>query len=433
MAILPHPASEDAEARRLAEARAAMARTRALAMRGRSLTAGIFETAGVGDWGDARPSVRSMAFACRLCRSAGSRDALERLIGHLEAHAGRLLHRPSLDDPLHRFLLLQQLAERHPAWRKEPGTWRPRRGTAAKQLADLLAHLLGPAEAARFTASVFCLEPPARVRLLFGHLSRGENNRPDSPRRLYLTKRMALHFLQASARGDLIRALRWGQIHGLGGSARLAQAIDLTRLAWQLWEPVDEEWWVGVLHWFANHPELDVAHVTPIVEFVRSQRYGDPEVEQPPAPAFSMKGRTPAALLRLVEEWHAEVDGRRHCPYTELGPSGIRPGRWQIEAESGTEVWTIEEILDSSSLREEGHRMHHCVGRYLSLVKKGPCSIWSMRKRRGDLVRRATTIQLNHASRRIVQCRGPCDRQPKPEEKAILKLWAQENGLSVSH
>ncbi len=24
-------------------------------------------------------------------------------------------------------------------------------------------------------------------------------------------------------------------------------------------------------------------------------------------------------------------------------------------------------------------------------------------------------------------------RQPKPEEKAILKLWARENGLSVSN
>src|SRR5438876_9266788 len=111
MTVLPHSPKED-EARRLAEARAAMARTRELPVRGRSLTAGIFGIAGVGDWGEARPYARSIAFACRLCRSAGSRDALQRLIGHMEAHAGRLLHRPCLDGPLHRFLLLQQLAER---------------------------------------------------------------------------------------------------------------------------------------------------------------------------------------------------------------------------------------------------------------------------------------------------------------------------------
>jgi hypothetical protein len=53
MTVWPHPPRDDAEARRLPEAWAAMARTRALAMRGRSLTAGIFETVGVGDWGDA--------------------------------------------------------------------------------------------------------------------------------------------------------------------------------------------------------------------------------------------------------------------------------------------------------------------------------------------------------------------------------------------
>jgi hypothetical protein len=61
--------------------------------------------------------------------------------------------------------------------------------------------------------------------------------------------------------------------------------------------------------------------------------------------------------------------------------------------------------------------MRQCVGTYLPNIEKGKCSVWSMKARRSDLVRRATTIQPDLGSRRIVRCQGPCNRQPEAEER----------------
>jgi hypothetical protein len=207
--------------------------------------------------------------------------------------------------------------------------------------------------------------------------------------------------------------------------------VDFTRLAWQIWDPAEEEWWAGVLQWLAGRPDLDAAHVTLIIDYIYTKRYGVKDLEVPPDPSFSMKGRALAPLLRSIEEWHEELATRRTITHSEFRPSGVPPGRWEFPTEAEPLVWTIDEIRDSRSLLEEGQKMRHCVSTYLESVENGKCSLWSMKFARGSLVRRATTIQLQSAGRRIVQCRGHCNRQPKTEEKKILKLWAAENGLKL--
>ena len=58
----------------------------------------------------------------------------------------------------------------------------------------------------------------------FLHVGRGQNIRTaDLP--LPYTKRMAHRFMQAPADFTVEAALRWGQIHGLGGKERLARTI----------------------------------------------------------------------------------------------------------------------------------------------------------------------------------------------------------------
>lgn len=421
-------ATQDDETRRLEAMRGVMAGSRELAGRGH-LTAGIFERAGVGDWGDAPPYARSIAFACRLCRSPESLETFRSLVSHVEARAGRLLHDRCPDGQRNYLLVLQQLAERHSLWRRPPVEWRPRTGPAAKQFAALLSYLLDPESRESFERDVFSQDAAATLQLWFGHLNRGANNRPDALRPVYLTKKMGFHFLQAPAHYDLIRALRWGQVYGLGGTTRLAKAVDFTRLAWQIWDSREEEWWAGVLHWFANHPDLDSLQVTPIVDLVYAQRYGDPDAGLAPNPGYSMKGRTTQSMLRLVDEWHEELTSRKNVGYAEFRPCGVKPGRWEIEEDDVLQVWTVEEVLDSATLQEEGRKMRHCVASYLEAIERGKCSIFSMKTARGHMVKRAVTIQLNHASRRIVQCRGHCNRAPKKEEKRVLKLWAAENGL----
>jgi hypothetical protein len=271
MATMLHKSRAD-EMRRLEEAAATMARTRKFAGKGRGLLSAVLDAAGVGDWPDSPPFVRNVAFACRLCRSRESLQAFRRLMRRVEGQAGRLLHR-ACPDGQHTYVLpLQYLAEQHRRWQQAPEDWRPRTGNAPVQFAHLAGWLLGAEQGTAFRESVFFLPPGARVQLWFDHLGRGENNRPEAPRPVYLTKRMGFCFLQAPPRLDFIRALRWAQVHGFGGNPGLVRAVDYTRLGWQLWEPVDEEWWATVLQWLAGQPALDVDQVAPIVDYVCTRR-----------------------------------------------------------------------------------------------------------------------------------------------------------------
>jgi PcfJ-like protein len=179
-----------------------------------------------------------------------------------------------------------------------------------------------------------------------------------------------------------------------------------------------------------------------------------------------MTGRSPSALLDLVREWRQEAASRRSLRHTEFQPCGLRPGRWEIEGEAGPVVWTMDEILDSSSLVEEGRKMRHCVALYQEAIEKRKCSVWSMRTMRGDLLEegremhhcvatysctievggcsmwsmklarlgateRAVTIEVINSTRTIVQVRGKYKRYPNNQERHILELWARENGLKI--
>src|SRR5262245_18294666 len=136
------PFSREAEAARLAASRAAMAAVREATYHGRGVMAAVLAAGGVGDWEHAPRPARSVALACRLCPNEPSRAAFRSLVLHVQAHAGRLLHRrPSPDHP-GLILCLQQLAARHDTWRRPPEGWRPRTTNAAGQLAQLAGYLL---------------------------------------------------------------------------------------------------------------------------------------------------------------------------------------------------------------------------------------------------------------------------------------------------
>src|SRR5690349_5416 len=115
----------------------------------------------------------------------------------------------------------------------------------------------------------------------------------------------AHHFLQAPRELSIEGALRWGQIHGLGGDEYLVRAVLGTKLG-ELME--DELFWKSFLHFLVNNPMLDRACIGPMVDYIHAQKYAPREAVgedgrrvllPPPNPHFSMKGRTATALWRL--------------------------------------------------------------------------------------------------------------------------------------
>jgi hypothetical protein len=337
---------------------------------------------------------------------------------------------------------LLHFARRHEDWQRAPEEWTPDTDDARGQVGSLARHLFGhyPLPAFLDAAWLSGFSPLAEAqREWFVHLGRGgklEAIRFPLP----MTHRAAHYFLLAPEEFTVAAALRYGQIRALGGSEALAWAVAETFLS-EL--QADEPFWLSVIHFFVNHPELSLSQVGPVVDYVRVRKYGFGNSDAP-EPDFTMKGRTVEALLKRMEEWHealARLDKKgRHT----WGPSGIPPLE-RIEKDplsSGTCHWRILEITDSMALAEEGRAMRHCVRSYQSACLKGETSIWSLRVTLSGntTVRRLVTIEVNNKRRSIVQVRGNCNQTLSAMcghrrmrlAREVLRDWVRQRGLGIA-
>jgi hypothetical protein len=249
---------------------------------------------------------------------------------------------------------------------------------------------------------------------------------------------MAHHFMIAPEYLSIDAALRWGQIFGLGGNARLVESVVGTRLGTHF---DNDEFWTTVLRFFVANPILDPAQVGPIVDYIHSQRF-EPE-ERPGAlaaptvapalPLFSMKGRTAASLLRQVETWHRQLARSAQYP-VEWRACGI-PSFAFVEGSEHSQSnkrWTIREILSSKALTEEGRAMRHCVASYARSCAKGACSIWSLQVKDRDGTRRVLTVEVRLPGRLICQARGRFNARASEKELQVLQRWASQADLQTA-
>ena len=332
------------------------------------------------------------------------------------------------------------LHKRRSQWIRPLEDWRPASHNRGKQFSSLARHLL-----ARYPVPVFMdaawLRNDAdadRFRDWFVLIGSGESARHGRAP-IAVTKRMAHAFLQAPAHYSIEAALRWGQVHALGGDARLTEALVATQLG-RTFE--HDDFWVTVIRFFVANPLLDRCHVGPIVDYLQHQRFearvvfvapGVRERQQPPQPNLSMHGRTADALLRQVERWHADLGRGRGAGRMEWETSGIAG----FELETGTrgrksgKVWRIRELLTAAELTAEGRAMRHCVASYAGSCASGRCSIWAMEVESHDGLEKRQTIEVNR-QRVIVQCRGRFNALPTPQDIEVLRRWATAERLMIS-
>jgi hypothetical protein len=341
---------------------------------------------------------------------------------------------------------LLQLAAQVADWIRPIDAWMSTDKSPWVEFASLAEYLLARFPVPRFMASVWLAKPgDARPENQdwYKRLGRGESiRRMGLPVRL--TRTMAHRFLCAPHHLTVTEALRWAQVTGLGGSPALAAAVLATRLGQEIG---NESFWETVVRFFVNAPELDLAHIGPIVDYLQHQRFGgrtgftrsgEYGLLPPPRPDLSLKGRTPASLLRLVGEWHREL-GR--APVAGIGwtRSSLRELSWiervviRKDDDVRTEVrsWSIRELCSAEELRAEGRAMRHCVATYASKCTARQSSIWSMQLETPRGPRHALTIEVDMTRRRIVQARRKCNARPREAEGAILRSWAEREGLTV--
>ena len=337
-------------------------------------------------------------------------------------------------------------AEAH-HWIRPIEKWRPTGSNVRRQFASLLRHLFVKYQMPLFFDSVWLMNyaPDCKIwRRWYLNVGLGQNIRHCCLPISY-TKKMAHCFMRAPQDLTFLEALRWGQVLGMGGNARLARALLRTSIAVDF---TNENFWSTVILWLAQRSRLDCVHVKPIVEYLLFQRYGYlimddenglfpeglSEEETPPAPDYSIKGRTLPSLLRDISRWHRELEMKNQVPECEWEASDIPEFHHQdedLEHQKGKR-WVIKELLNSEELVREGRQMKHCVATYVSDCVSGESSIWSMEIELKGSLKKAITIEVRKENKEINEVRGKANRLPNKLERRVIRRWPELNGLRIS-
>jgi hypothetical protein len=376
-------------------------------------------------------------------RHDGAVPAYERLLSHVQGRTTLL--RPSRHRGDHCTALnagLLALALHHADWLRPLESWEPDQQSAWMQFASLAHHLFAWYPVPAFMNAVWFNPPLGQIlpqHRWYKHLGLGHSIRT-AGLPLRITRAMAHLFGQVPPPCPAIAALRWAQVHGLGGNEPLARAVIATRLGEVL---ENEDFWESVLLFFVKHASLDLAQVRPVVDFLQHQKFqstdgvsadGISGKEPPPRPDYSIKGRTVASLLRQVEQWHRTLGQAMRQPSLSWRHSPISDLRLVQDGEvaANLRIWTITELLDSRALFLEGHAMRHCVATYTERCVSRRTSIWSMQMENQKGRHRVLTIEVNLMTKTICQARQKGNRRPQALGRETMERWAIGQGLRIA-
>jgi len=384
-----------------------------------------------------RPGWRQFLTAIRASRpDADSRKALAVLLLTVHDRADFLFETTSFGGHSYRYInALIRLNDRRGQWIRPLDDWRPGSHNRDRQFTSLARHITALYDVPRFMDSAWFRSDRGahRLRDWFIHIGSGKNIRT-AKTPVPLTKRQAHCFLQAPDSYGIENAIRWGQIHALGGDARLADAVCGTMIGENF---ENDDFWAAVQRFFVTNPLLDRRHVGPIVDYLNHQRFVTREVvtgpgvveQQPPEqPNLTMRGRTAESLLRQTNEWHGKLARSKQVKELWFRPSGVKG----LETRAGKNgFWRIRELLSGAELIDEGRKMRHCVATYAQSCAAGECSIWSIERHTSDGVEKRQTVEVNRHGV-IVQSRGRLNRLPNQGEYDLLRQWSREAGTSIS-
>jgi len=339
---------------------------------------------------------------------------------------------------------LANLARHHREFLTDPADWPGAAGDMHAQVHALAHHLLARYPVPALMTSVwFGDDEPANreeQRWWIAHAS-GQRFRDIQGLPMQLTRRME-HLLIASPPDLPLRAaMRRAEILGLDGPPALVDAVLTTELADDL---EHGEFWRSVLHFFIHHWEaLGPAKIKPIVDFLYAVRIrpvefvtdAGPVIQPPPQPAFSIAGRTPHSLQRLVDAWHAELGRRNHAgrSWAAAGLDGFHYREPPQTDDGEAAHWRISELLHSSALRTEGKALRHCVASYEWRCIKGWSSIWAVTRQSGDdPAAPRYTVEVDPRTRTVVQIRGLANSRASGLPRRIIEQWAYNQRLTVA-
>ena len=349
--------------------------------------------------------------------SRAPRAAFARLLAVVRARSDLMDHPPARDGEVLQVTALANLARFQHGFVRPPEAWA---GVLAHPLAvidSLASHLLGAYPTPRFLASAWFGRDDTRMRWAIAHAHGEAFRRMGLP--IAFTKQMEHWFLRTPDHIAFDRAMRRAEVLGLGGSVTLANAVSGTTLGERF---SDGETWRKALAWLVRCGNtVDLGQVGPLVDYLCANLH-----------AVSLRGRTFASVMRLVDEWHMLLATQRRAHFA------WSPSRWRgltvgvAECARDAE-WTIVELLDTRALAAEGRRMRHCVATYAHRCRTDQSRIFSLRHRwcDEDEARSVVTIEVRPRFATIVQLRGYANSRPRGDVMSLVHRWAAREGLYV--
>ena len=231
-----------------------------------------------------------------------------------------------------------------------------------------------------------------------------------------ISRRLPLYLGEAPDNLSPLLACIFAEVKGLGGAERdfnrvianHAFVIDPTEGSL----PSYDRFWHDTIRWvIAHHDELSDDENGAILEWAVHE-YTEAERE---GRRFSWKARRARPTLARSLEYLRQ----RTLPYSSARWMGYG-FNWKLE--QAPHVWSFVELTTGAELYHEGLAQHHCVASYAARCNAGHSAIVSCRW--ND--QRRVTIEIDPRSRRVVQCRGPYNREASAEEQSVIGLWVAE-------
>jgi len=321
-----------------------------------------------------------------------------------------------------------------PDWEGSVASWRT-------VIRDLASHLVARHQVPAFLTSAWYADDDLAAETQRGwYVAHGAGARfrsLDLP--VNLTSLMEHHLLLSPEHLTIEAALRRAELLGLGAAATLVDAVLATRLAWDL---SNGGFWRTFWMFLIGHDRaIAISKIGPVIEFLHSVRHMRIPVEtangvvwtDPPHPDFSLKGRTPQSLLKLLARWQ-RGSGAAHGGLS-WRPSPLRPLVIEVPRYDPTLPpvrWQMTELTNGAQLRAEGARLHHCVGRYAYRCWRGDSRIWSLRVWRNNVVRPVVTVEVDVKKFAIIQARGYRDFPASRTSRSIIERWAWRERLRMA-
>jgi hypothetical protein len=339
---------------------------------------------------------------------------------------------------------LKELAYWGDSWIREPEDWKTNFHNVDRQLSSLARHLL-----AKYKVPTFMDEAWTEGNFIpqkwFVHIGKGLNIRKASEFPIVYTKKMAHHFVNVPKDLTVDKAVRFAQIIGFKGSKNLAHALVNSKVGYNInngkvYSSLQEDFITTVIHFFINNDHmLDYKQIGHILDYVWDRKYyrdygwvGGNRVQLDAAqPNFTMKGRTIEDLIDQADNWQKELHKVQRNHYKKWDSCGIA-GFERLEGKKDNQrFWSIKELCDSSSLRNEGQKMNHCVYSYSYSCGTGQCAIYSLTRERNSSINERLTIEVHPRTREITQMSMRYNKPPNKQVMRIVHLWAAKEKLTV--